>query len=58
MGQREMTADLPIVEGDVEDTATEDRLRGAGDIVAGVAGVIFVIVLAWVILSMTGVLGG
>lgn len=59
MGQPDVAADMPIVvERDVEDADTDERLRGAGDIVAGVAGVILLIVVSWLILSMTGVLSG
>lgn len=60
MSEQQAIDDMPVImEHHHASTANEDtsRLGVGSDIVGGVAGVIFVVVLAWLVLTMAGVLG-
>ena len=54
MQQHQVIDDAVVVTRD--DSPQDERLHGNGEILAGVAGALLLVVLAWLALTMTGVL--
>lgn len=59
MTEHQVVEQMPVIVDHDDDEIEPDRssLPIGADIVGGVAGMIFLIVLAWLLLTMAGVLG-
>ena len=54
MQQHQVIDEAVVVASD--ERPPDERLHGNGEIVAGVAGALLLVILAWLVLTMTGVL--